>query len=107
QRDQGDEDIAEARLPRAPPVAEELAARPATNASLDALEQIGRSVAERLVRQRPLEQVSHGRVVALVVLGRRRFRHSIFSPSARSTISLSCARARWMRLLTVPSGSPV
>ena len=32
--------------------------------------------------------------------------HSIFSPSARSTVSLSCARARWMRLFTVPSGQP-
>ena len=92
----------------------------ATDAALaevqETLEAVGARGRRLVLRgEGSLQQRAHRVVVARVarvlrfVIARRLavgiVRHPIFSPSSRSTISFSMARARWMRLLTVPSGA--
>src|SRR5258708_32628804 len=91
----------------APAVAEELAARAPSDAPLNSGQQVGCWHREGIGGKGSLEQLAYcdAFLVRVFIVGR--FAHPIFSPKAFSTMSLSCARARWIRLLTVPSASPV
>src|SRR5579864_2375165 len=106
QSDECNEQVGLTRLRHAPTVTEEFPSRARADPALHATENVRRVAGELVGRERSFHELAHGFALALLV----RFAfiaHVIFSPRAPSTSSFSCARARWMRLLTVPSGRPV
>src|SRR5206468_569291 len=108
EHDHRDEDVVDTRLRGAPAVRVELPLRALAELPLHGAQQLLIVALLRRRRrhgERAFEERLQRRILFLVFFSL--VAHPIFSPSSRSTISLSCARARKILLFTVPAGRPV